>query len=190
MDGYPCVRDPGSIELLLHLVRNSDPPPVADMAFLRAAGFRREGDTALVSLLQFLGLVADGRPTSTWLAMRGPDHGRILAEALRRGYDPLFRRFEDPWDRDSGELQPLFGNGSGGSDMDLAFGVLTFKVLCDLAGEAVRMAPGAVPAPPAPKRAGAPADPRVEIALDDRGAEVLRITVELDAESVRRLVGG
>jgi hypothetical protein len=190
MDAYPCVRDPGSIELLLHLVKSSDPPPVADMAFLRAAGFRREGDTALVSLLQFLGLVADGKPTSTWLAMRGPDHGRILAEAVRRGYEPLFKRFDDPWDRDSGELQPLFGNGSGGSDMDLAFGVLTFKVLCDLAGESIRTAPAPVPAPRAPDPATIPAGPRVEVALDGRGVEVLRITVELDAEAVRRLVRG
>jgi len=190
MDGYPCVRDPGSIELLLHLVRSSDPPQVADMAYLRAAGFRREGDTALVSLLHFLGLVADGKPTGAWLAMKGPDHGRILAEAVRRGYEPLFERFDDPWERDSSELQPFFGNGSGGSDMDLAFGVLTFKVLCALAGESLRMAPAAAPAPPPTAPAGIPAVPRVEIALDGRGAEVLRITVDLDAEAVRRLVRG
>ncbi len=137
MPAFPCVHDPGSIELLLRYVRNSQKPVMAGVDYLREAGFRREGDPALSQLLFFLGLTdGEGRTTPSWEAFRtGPRDGAdILARAVRKGYSLLFERFPDPWARDSSDLLPVLRGVTAASDMDLAFMVLTFKVLCDLAG--------------------------------------------------------
>jgi hypothetical protein len=149
MEYFPAVRDPGSIDLLLNFIRQNTPPPLIDVEYLRNAGFRRDGDNALVDLLVFLGFTdADGRPASMWKAYAADRAGRLLPEAVRRSYARLYDVFPDPEARDADELMPFFRKLTGSPDTDLAFMILTFRVLRDIAGP--------VP-PPAPAPAAAPA---------------------------------
>jgi hypothetical protein len=194
---YPAVRDPGSIDLLLNLVRQTPPPPVIDLDYLRDAGFRRDGDNALVDLLVFLGLTdADGKPASMWMAYAADRTGRLLADSVRKSYARLYESFPDPEARDADELMPFFKKMTGAPDTDLAFMILTFRVLRDIAGPSLPPAPAppdAQPSRPArtqiqplqpimPANPGGPGFERgTGLRVEHAGGMKLRITIEVDA---------
>jgi len=207
MDYFPAVRDPGSIDLLLNFIRqNTQPPPQVDISYLRGAGFRRDGDDALVDLLVFLGFLdPDSRPTQAWKALSTDSSGRILAEAVRRSYARLYDVFPDPEARESDELMPFFRKVTGAPDTDLAFMILTFRVLRDIAGpapapalppsparqaqapaarpsatpQATRPPSAPRPAPQAGHAASAPDRP-ASVSIERAGDTRLRITIEVD----------
>lgn len=194
---FPAVRDPGSIDLLLNLVRQTPPPPVIDLDYLRDAGFRRDGDNALVDLLVFLGLTdADGKPASMWMAYSADRTGKLLADVVRKSYARLYESFPDPEARDADELMPFFKKMTGAPDTDLAFMILTFRVLRDIAGPSMPPAPAppnAQPSRPAPAQTrplqpimpvhpGGPGfDRGTGLRVEHAGDMKLRITIEVDA---------
>jgi len=138
---FPVVRDPGSIELLLKHIRSSGVPPVADGSYMRDQGFRREGDDNLRELLLFLGFIDDqSRPTDLWVEYRetGPIGARLLAAAVRTGYAPLLAICPGATDQGVAEVVPHFRKLTSSPDTELTLMYYTFRVLCDLAGPAVK----------------------------------------------------
>lgn len=195
MEYFPAVRDPGSIDLLLNLIRQTSPPPLVDLDYLRDAGFRRDGDNALVDLLVFLGFTdADGRPASMWKAYSSDRTGRLLAEAVRKSYARLYDGFPDPEARDADELMPFFRKLTGSPDTDLAFMILTFRVLRDIAGPVTPAAPAPAQAQPLrplqaqpivqpASAAGAGSMRGTGVRIEHAGDMRLRITIEVDASN-------
>lgn len=212
MEYYPAVRDTGSIDLLLAHIRQTPPPPAADVSYLKDAGFRREGDEALADLLLFLGFVdADWRPEPLWKTYAGDRSGRLLSESVRRAYSHLFESFGDPGRQSDDDLMTFFRKQTSASETDLAFMVLTFRVLRDVAGPDPAAAPSspqpspvssAAPAARAPSpQASQPAAPAVQAApaaaaskpavkverVEGSDARI-RISLEMDVSSDPELV--
>ncbi len=132
---FPILHDPGSIELLLSTVARTDPPKLIDHDYLVGLGFKREVDDGLLKLLLFLGFIDDnGQPSVLWKKSLDPKHApQILRDSVRAAYGSLFKRFPDAHKEDGSILMEYFRVETGDSDPNVAYMILTFKVLCDLA---------------------------------------------------------
>lgn len=133
---YPILHDPGSIEQVLRTVYKTDPPKLVDHDYLIGLGFKREVDEGLLKLLTFLGLIDDnGQPSILWKRSRDPEQAPLLLGiAVRAAYGSLFKKYPDPYQEDNAVLMQFFRDSTGASEPNLAYMILTFKVLCDLAG--------------------------------------------------------
>ena len=134
MKNYPSVRDPGSIEQLFTKIISIDPPASVDRDFLTSLGFRRGADGALVELLCFLGLInVNGEPTDLWLGpLRTGDTPQVLGRAVKAGYSELFSTLPEALSVDGSVLMEFFRKSTGASDPEVAYMILTFKVLSDI----------------------------------------------------------
>ncbi len=132
---FPILHDPGSIELLLSTVARTDPPKLVDHDYLISLGFKREVDDGLLKLLLFLGFIDDnGQPSVLWKKSLDPKHApQILRDSVKAAYGSLFKRFPDAHKEDGSVLMEYFRVETGDSDPNVAYMILTFKVLCDLA---------------------------------------------------------
>ena len=132
---FPILHDPGSIELLLSTVCKTDPPKLVDHDYLISLGFKREVDDGLLKLLLFLGFIEDnGQPTVLWKKSLDPKQApQILRDSVKAAYGSLFNKFQDAHKEDGSVLMEYFRVETGDSDPNVAYMILTFKVLCDLA---------------------------------------------------------
>ena len=193
---FPILHDPGSIELLLSTVARTDPPKLIDHDYLVSLGFKREVDDGLLKLLLFLGFIDDnGQPSVLWKKSLDPKHApQILRDSVRASYGSLFKRFPDAHKEDGSVLMEYFRVETGDSDPNVAYMILTFKVLCDLANlDLLNLAdtePGEKPAKPAKKGASVkktektqPADrEKVEILRGQNGSQGIRISINIDLQ--------
>lgn len=133
---FPILHDPGSIELLLSTVCKTDPPKLVDHDYLISLGFKREVDDGLLKLLLFLGFIDEnGQPSVLWEKSLDPQQApQILRDSIKAAYGFLFRQFPDAFKEDGSVLMEFFRVETGDSDPNVAYMILTFKVLCDLAG--------------------------------------------------------
>ncbi len=132
---FPILHDPGSIELLINTVFRNEPPKLVDHDYLVSLGFKREVDEGLLKLLTFLGLIDEnGQPSALWKKSRDPDQAVLqLGKAVKAAYGSLFSKFPNAYQEDGSVLMEFFRVETGDSDPNIAYMILTFKVLCDLA---------------------------------------------------------
>lgn len=132
---FPILHDPGSIEKLLNTVRKTDPPKLVDHDYLIGLGFQREVDDGLLKLLLFLGFIDEnGQPSILWEKSGDPEQApQILKRAATAAYGSLFNKFPNAYQEDGKILMEFFRVETGDSDTNIAYMILTFKVLCDLA---------------------------------------------------------
>ncbi len=132
---FPILHDPGSIELLLSTVCKTDPPRLVDHDYLVSLGFKREVDDGLLKLLLFLGFIDEnGQPSALWKKSLDPEKApQILRDSVKAAYGFLFKRFPDAYKEEGSVLMEFFRVETGDSDPNVAYMILTFKVLCDLA---------------------------------------------------------
>ena len=202
---FPAIHDPGILEKLLDVIESSEPPRVVDGDFLEGAGLRRETDTQLMHLLEFLGYIDENhQPTNVWLQSR--DRSRapgLLAGAVRAAYWKLFEQYPDAAETTDGSLlMSFFRAHTDADERTAAYMILTFKVLCDLAdfqspdAEAASTAASEMPVTP---EEAAPTEPTVrEVATEAdttpvseagrseepvRAGERIVLQLELDASS-------
>ncbi len=133
---FPVLHDPGSIELLLQSIFKTTPPKIVDQQYIIGLGFKREVDDGLLKLLLFLDLIDEnGQPTILWKKSIDPEQAPlVLREAVVVAYGSLFNRFPNAYKEEGKELMEFFRVETGDSDPNVAYMILTFKVLCDLAG--------------------------------------------------------
>ncbi|MBD3278129.1 MAG: hypothetical protein GF388_07510 [Candidatus Aegiribacteria sp.] len=202
---FPILHDPGSIEMLLRTVAGNEPPRVVDHDYLVGLGFKREVDEGLLKLLSFLGFIDEnGQPTPLWKNYgEKEDPPRLLRQAVRASYGALFSRNPQAHNEEGSVLMDFFREESSASDPDAAYMILTFKVLCDLAGfdEAEDEVPEKPkePEPEMPETkkeeekadktakdvpAGgpAPSPQRREGPAETEGGPILRISINLDLD--------
>ena len=201
---FPILHDPGSIEMLLRTVGGNEPPRVVDHDYLVGLGFKREVDEGLLKLLFFLGFIDEnGQPTPLWKnygEMEDPAH--LLRQAVRASYGALFAKNPRAYNEEGSVLMDFFRDKSSASDPDAAYMILTFKVLCDLAGfdeaEDETVEPEAEPEPEKVETkeekkatetakdvpAGEPASSsqRQRQPADNEAGPVLRISINLDLD--------
>ncbi|MCK5117473.1 MAG: DUF5343 domain-containing protein [Candidatus Aegiribacteria sp.] len=132
---FPILHDPGSIELLLSTVCKTDPPKLVDHDYLVSLGFKREVDDGLLKLLLFLGFIDEnGQPSALWKKSLHPERApQILRDSVKAAYGSLFKQFPNAYQEEGSVLMEFFRVETGDSDPNVAYMILTFKVLCDLA---------------------------------------------------------
>ena len=133
---FPILHDPGSIELLLSTVCKTDPPKRVDHDYLISLGFKREVDDGLLKLLLFLGFIDEnGQPSALWQKSLDPEQSpQVLRDSVKAAYGFLFKQFPNAYQEEGSILMEFFRVETGDSDPNVAYMILTFKVLCDLAG--------------------------------------------------------
>lgn len=192
---YPILHDPGSVEQLISTVFSNEPPKLVDHDYLIGLGFKREVDEGLLKLLIFLGFVDEnGQPSALWDKSRDPDQALLLlGKAVKAAYGALFRKFPSAYKEEGSVLMEYFRVETGDSDPNVAYMILTFKVLCDLA-EIGEVEPTVEPQKPVKKAAATkkpnasrknqkaaetkkPADPQVQ-----DGGPVITISINIDID--------
>ncbi len=134
MPVHPYTTVPGRIKSLMEKIRSVGVPERANRNWLMLIGFKSSNDRTMLSMLKFIEFVnAGGQPTDAWRAYRGPNHGEVLAEALRQAYKGIFETFEEPWKLTTNELRDYFAVETGAAEGTVSKMVDTFKSLCSVA---------------------------------------------------------
>jgi hypothetical protein len=91
MAGMPYVMDARDVRRVLRLVERGTMPSTVTIKHLAANGIPEHDAEHVRALLESLGLVGtEGVPTSSWVGYRASDdRADVLADAVRRAYEPL-----------------------------------------------------------------------------------------------------
>ncbi len=131
MGEFAYTTVPGKIGQLLQKLREVGIPTKSTSQWLKSIGFTSSNDASLLGILKAIQFVNEGGvPTSNWTKYRGPEHKRILADAIRQGYSDLFAVYADAWNRSQDDLENVFRTISTGGKQVIYKAVLTFKNLC------------------------------------------------------------
>lgn len=151
MTGMPHTTEPPSIPLVLRTIRTASTPARVSGQYLEANGLGKGEGPHMVGLLRAMGFIdAAGAPTRLWHEYQETDGSqRLLAEALRVAYAPLFEAFDTPEKVRPGTLGQVVREVTGYSQHHADQTVESFRILCERADFSRRRA--ADPTPPAPK---------------------------------------
>lgn len=148
MKGMPHTTEPSSIPLVLRTIRSATTPRRVTGQHLEANGLTKGEGPHMVGLLRAMGFVdAAGVPTRLWHEYQQTDGSqRLLAEALRAAYAPLFDSLDTPEKVPPDRLGTIVREVTGYSQHHADQTVESFRVLCDRADFSRRRV--ADPAPP------------------------------------------
>lgn len=136
MNGFPEVRDPGSIKLLFSNIRSKDIPDKMTTHYLASIGFRRQTDVKLLELLFFLGFIDNNlAPTDLWRDIKDVSEEKFketLSGAIKNSYTAVFDYESEIGSADSKVLIEFFKRETGTSETDCAYMLLTMQVLLNL----------------------------------------------------------
>ena len=135
MTGMPHTTAPSSIPLALRTIRRASTPSRVTGLHLETNGLAKGEGPHMVGLLRAMGFVdAAGVPTPLWHDYRKTDGSeRLLAEALRVAYAPLFQQFESPEKAPPRKLATLVREVTGYSQHHVDKTVESFLILCSRA---------------------------------------------------------
>lgn len=135
MTGMPHTTAPSSIPLALRTIRRASTPGRVTGQHLEANGLAKGEGPHMVGLLRAMGFLdAAGVPTRLWHDYRQTDGSeRLLAEALRVAYAPLFETFESPEKAPPRKLGKVVREVTGYSQHHVDKTVESFQVLCSRA---------------------------------------------------------
>jgi hypothetical protein len=134
MADFAYTTVPGKITPLLQKIREIGIPAKVSVKWLKTIGFTSSSDTTLIQVLKQVGFVdASGIPGTTWSEYRGAKHKEVLGDAIRIGYEKLFKVYPDAGQRNSNELEHVFSTSSTAGKQVIGKTVSTFKSLCESA---------------------------------------------------------
>jgi hypothetical protein len=147
MTGMPHTTSPSSIPLALRTIRRTPAPGRVTGQHLEANGLAKGEGPHMVGLLRAMRFVdAAGVPTPLWHDYRQTDGSeRLLAEALRAAYAPLFQAFDAPEKAPPRKLGRLVREVTGYSQQHVDKTVESFLVLCSRADFSRRRAADPTP---------------------------------------------
>lgn len=146
---FPYTTKPSSLRRLLQDIPKKPRPPKYDRALLKSWGFNDANDYSMIRVLKAIGLLnANNEPTDLYSQFMHLESGAVvLAEPIKRVYEPLFHTSHAPYKESNERLQNLFNIHSGGGERALEQQIQTFKALCENTSfEAA--SPGAPAVPP------------------------------------------
>lgn len=132
MTGMPHTTVPSSIPLALRIIRTASTPGKVTGRHLEGNGLAKGEGPHMVGLLRAMGFInAAGVPTTLWHDYRKTDGSeRLLAEALRVAYAPLFQTIREPEKAPSAALTPVVRDETGYSQHHVGKTVESFQILC------------------------------------------------------------
>jgi hypothetical protein len=135
MSGMPHTTEPSSIPLVLRIIRTATTPGRVTGQHLESNGLAKGEGPYMVGLLRAMGFIdAAGVPTPLWHDYRDTDGSeRLLAEALRVAYAPLFDASAAPEKERPATLGKIVRDATGYSEHHANKTVESFRVLCERA---------------------------------------------------------
>jgi hypothetical protein len=130
---FPYTTKPSSLRRLLQDIPKKPKPVKVDQTLMKSWGYSDTNDMTVLRVLKAVGLLTNGNePTDVYTAYMNIQTGStVLAEPIRKLYEPLFISSHQP-DKESAEfLKNQFNIHSGGSQNVLDLQVQTFKALCE-----------------------------------------------------------
>lgn len=137
-ESLPYLSSPGSITTCLEKISNASTPEKVTGDFINTKLAIKGGTgRSLPPFLKKIGFVnSDGTPSSIYKKFRNPaESGVAVAQAIRKGYAPLYESNENAHELDSAALKGLIVQVTGqepGSSV-VNYTLSTFKKLKDLA---------------------------------------------------------
>jgi uncharacterized protein DUF5343 len=133
----PYLNAHGNITKVLHKVKEAETPSRFSQDYL-ATTLQMPGGSAkpVIPFLKRTGFLAtDGTPTELYKRFRGAHSGAAAAEALRIGYNPIYRINEYAHDAPDQKLRELIVQATGArkSSKVIAATAASFKALKDFA---------------------------------------------------------
>lgn len=130
---FPYTTKPSSLRRLLQAIPKKPKPPKFDKNTLRSWGFTDANDYSMLRVLKAVGLLGEkNEPTQLYEKYMDLSSGpAVLADPIKRLYQPLFVASHEPFKEPAEKLQNLFNIHSGGGDRSLDQQIQTFKALCE-----------------------------------------------------------
>jgi Family of unknown function (DUF5343) len=130
---FPYTTKPSSLRRLLQDIPKKPKPPKFDGGLLKSWGFADNNDYTMLRVLKAVGLLdANNEPTDLYTQyMRIGVGPAVLAEPIKKLYEPLFNASHAPYKDSTEQLQNLFNIHSGGGARALDAQIQTFKALCE-----------------------------------------------------------
>jgi len=166
MSAVPYTPLAGKIKDYFDKLQEVSIPNKVTYKWLEALGFKSTNDRHIVKVLDAIGFIDKKVPTDLWRRYKNPMEAPVvLAEAIRKGYDDLFRTYEDAQRKDREALYAFFSSKTGKAKLTVDLMVNTFVNLCQLADfEAIPMPPiPELPKPEVPEKAIIPEVPEKAI---------------------------
>src|SRR5205809_555326 len=115
---FPYTTKPASLRRLLQAIPKKPKPPKFDKDILRSWGFTDANDYSMLRVLKAVGLLGEkNEPTQLYEKYMDLSSGPgVLAEPIKRLYQPLFHASHEPFKEPAEKLQNLFNIHSGGGD--------------------------------------------------------------------------
>ncbi len=127
MGDFVYTTVPGKIGAVLQKIRDSGVPDQAGSKWLKSLGFTSSNDSSLMSVLKFIGFVdGQGTPSQYWRDYRGAHYKKVLANAIRNGYQELFQVYPDAQNRDAGDIAHVVSTRSSAGKQVINKTVSTF----------------------------------------------------------------
>jgi Family of unknown function (DUF5343) len=130
---FPYTTKPSSLRRLLQDIPKKPKPPKFDGGLLKSWGFPDNNDYTMLRVLKAVGLLnVNSEPTDLYTQyMRIGVGPAVLAEPIKKIYEPLFNASHAPYKEPTEQLQNLFNIHSGGGASALDAQIQTFKALCE-----------------------------------------------------------
>ena len=130
---FPYTTKPSSLRRLLQAIPKKPKPPKFDKDILRSWGFTDANDYSMLRVLKAVGLLGEkNEPTQVYEKYMDLSSGpAVLADPIKRLYQPLFLASHEPFKEPAEKLQNLFNIHSGGGDRSLEQQIQTFKALSE-----------------------------------------------------------
>lgn len=134
MPEYTYANVISRIEPFFEKIRSVGVPDRVAYSWLQTIGFTSSNDRSLKNVLSFLNFIDDDdKPTELWQNYRGKNHKRVLAGAIKQGYEELYKTYPIAHKLSSDELTSFFNAQSKSGPQVVSRTVSTFKKLCDMA---------------------------------------------------------
>jgi Family of unknown function (DUF5343) len=134
MTEFPYTKLTGKIETFLDKLKSVGVPDSVTQKWLTQIGYASSNDRAFVSILVFLGFVDDKKaPTKTWTDYRGKNSKIVLANAIKFGYQELFKTYPNAQKESDSDLYSYFNSSTRAGEQVIKATLNTFKKLVSLA---------------------------------------------------------
>lgn len=136
-----------NLPAILDKIVEGTAPPKFTTSHLKTIGFTSSNDRAVIPLLKDLGFLSeDGTPTKRYHDYRNAAKSKkVLAEALREAFEPIFHVNENPAKADRPAIRGTFKSVNNVSDRVAEFQAMTFLTLLDKADLSGDRVPKAAP---------------------------------------------
>jgi hypothetical protein len=134
---YTYALKTGSLKEYLQKLKSKElsVPEKVNREYLKSVGYTSSNDFPIIRVLQSIGFIdKSDTPLQSLRDFRTQKSGQVMADALRKAYEDLFKIYPEPNKRTREELENFFAQGRPDvKKFTLGLYLDTFKILCEFA---------------------------------------------------------